>query len=151
MSKNQGERVLGRGDLIDTKLSVWVRAKRRRRGSSSRVAGFISSLSPSVSFMRVSHLKLLLLLFIFGRVQIKKKKASDRPSKKDHHSTSILCWFSGPRLLIVIHGLMWMTPRGWMYVRLANIILKPWSAKLECLTCKVIDLIYYILHTLDVV
>ena len=89
--QNQGERVLGHGDLIDTKLGVWVRAKRRRRGSSSRVAGFISSLPPSVSFLRVSYLKLLLLLLIFGRVQIKKKEASDRPSKKDQCSTSILC------------------------------------------------------------
>ena len=90
-SKNQGERILGRGDLIDTKLGVWVRAKRRRRGSSSRVAGFISFLPLSISFMRVSYLKLFLLLLIFERVQIKKKEASDRPSKKDQHSTSILC------------------------------------------------------------
>ena len=83
--------MLGLGDIIDTKLGVWVRAKRRRRGSSSRVAGFISSLHPSVSFLSVSHPKLILLLLIFGRVQIKKKDVSDRPSKKDQHSTSILC------------------------------------------------------------
>ena len=44
----------------------------------------------------VSNLKLLLLLFIFERVSIKKKEASNRPSKKDQHSTNILCWF--PRL-----------------------------------------------------
>ena len=118
--ENQEEKVLGHGDIMDTKLSVWVRAKRRRRGSSSRVAGFISSLPPPISFLRVSHLKLFLLLFIFGRVQIKKKEASDRPSKKDQHSTSILCWFSGPGLLIVIRGLVWMTPRGRTCVRLTT-------------------------------
>ena len=39
----------------------------------------------------VSDLKLLLLLLIFERVQIKKKEAPDQPSKKDQHSTSILC------------------------------------------------------------
>ena len=125
VSKNQGERVLGHRDLIDTKLGVWIRAKRRRRGSSSRVAGFISFLPPSVSFLRVYHLKLLLLLLIFGRVLIKKKKASDRPSKMNQHSTSILCWFSGPELLIMIRGLVSTTPRDWMYVWLATLSSSP--------------------------
>ena len=47
---------MGHGDIIDTKLSVWVRAKRRIRESSSRVADFTSFIPLSMSFIRVSKI-----------------------------------------------------------------------------------------------
>ena len=56
MCENQRERVLVHGDIIDTRLGVWVRAKRRRRGSSSRVVVFTSSLLENMSQKSIVNL-----------------------------------------------------------------------------------------------
>ena len=49
-SINKIKIMLGHGYMKDTKLDVWVRAMRRRRGSSSRIAEFTTFLPPSLVF-----------------------------------------------------------------------------------------------------
>ena len=75
-------------------MQVWVSREKKREEEEGLLLGFLFSYLSSLHLEfseSVSDLKLLLLLFIFGRVQIKKKEAPDQPSKKDQRSTSILC------------------------------------------------------------